>query len=315
MRNSRYVRSAVAISLSLAAGTAWAQAQNYPTGLVKIVSSAQPGSMPDVMARIMADKLAANFGKPVIVEPHPGAAGLTGAQFVSKANPDGHTLEIYTASDLLAPLVNPGTVDPKDLAVVGTVATLPTVLVVSTASRFKTLEDLVAAAKANPGQVVVTSAGFLTATHLTFERFRASSRLNFLHVPSKGGPGAINELLAGRADVYFAPIPAALPLIKGNKVRPLAMGSPTRTPLLPGVATTLEMGYPNSDYNFWVGVAAPAKTPRPIVLRINKEIAAAVAAPDMVERFRGIGVDPWTIPLPEFDAMVKDELELNARLI
>ena len=311
----RWTVVAIAVPLVLASGAAMAQAQTYPSKIVRLVSSAQPGSMPDTIGRFVADKLTVTLGGPVIVEPHPGAAGLTGGQYVARGNPDGYLIGVYTASDTLAPLLNPGVLDPKELTPVASVATVPTVLVVGAASRYKSFGDLVAAAKAEPGKIVVASAGFVTATHLTFERFRTASGLIFLHVPFKGNVGAITALLAGRADMYFAPVPAALPLVKSGKVRTLAMGSPRRSALLPEVQTTLELGYPNSDYNFWIGISAPAKTPRPIVLRLNKAIDAAVAAPDMQERLLKAGAEPWTIGLAELEAMVKNELESNARLI
>ncbi len=192
---------------------------------------------------------------------------------------------------------------------------LPTGLVVTAANRHKTLADLVATAKAHPGKLVAASAGFVTATHLSLERFRIAAGLNILHVPSKGAPGAITELLADRADMYFSPVPGALALLKSGKLRLLAMSSAKRSALFADVPTTLELGYPDSDYNFWIGISAPVKTPRAIVQRLNKETSAAVTSPEMADRFLNIGAEPLAMGVSEFEAMVRDALESNAILI
>jgi len=302
-----------ALTMMLASGVVSAQA--YPTTVIRMISGVQPGSMPDVVGRMIAEKLAIGLGRQIIFEPRPGAAGLTGGQVVARSTPDGHWIGVYTSSDTLAPLLNPGTVDPKDLAPVATVATVPTALTVTVAKSYKTLADLVADARAYPGKLVAASAGFVTATHLSLERFRISAKLNILHVPSKGAPGAIAELLADRADMYFSPVSGALPLIRSGKLRLLAMSSAKRSALFPDVPTTLELGYPDSDYNFWIGISAPAKTPRAIIERINKETRTAVASVDMVEKFLNIGVEPLAMGVAEFEAMVKDALESNAILI
>ena len=299
--------------LAISSGTALAQA--YPTTVIRMISGVQPGSMPDVVGRMIAEKLALALGRQVIFEPRPGAAGLTGGQVVARSTPDGHWIGVYTSSDTLAPLLNPGTVDPKDLAPVATVATVPTGLTVTTAKSYKTLADLVADAKAHPGKLVAASAGFVTATHLSLERFRIAAKLNILHVPSKGAAGAIAELLADRADMYFSPVPGALALIKSGKLRVLAMSSAKRSALFPEVPTTLELGYPDSDYNFWIGISAPVKTPRTIVQRLNKETSAAVTSPEMRDKFLNIGAEPLAMGVAEFEAMVRDALESNAVLI
>ena len=290
-------------------------AQSYPTTVIRMISGVQPGSMPDVVARMIAEKLSTTIGQQVIVEPRPGAAGLTGGLAVVRSKPDGHFIGVYTSSDTLAPLLNPGTIDPKDLAPVATMASVPTGLFVNAASRYKTLADLVDAAKTNPGKLVASSAGFVTATHLSLERFRLSAGLNILHVPAKGAPAATAELLADRADMYFSPIPGVLSLMKSGKVRLLALSSPRRSALFPEVSTTLEQGYKDSDYNFWIGISAPVKTPRVIVERINSETRTAVNSPEMRERYTNMGAEPLTLGVAEFEAMVKIELEANANLI
>jgi tripartite-type tricarboxylate transporter receptor subunit TctC len=267
------------------------------------------------MAHIVAEKMQASLGQPVIVENRLGAGGLVGAASVAKAEPDGHTVMVYASAFTVAPLLNPGVLDPKDLTPVATMATVPTVLVVTPEKGRKSVRDLVAAAKAKPGAIVAASAGVGSATHMNLERFRISAGIEVLHVPLKGAPEALTEVLTGRADFYFA-----LPFqvgghVKEGKLLALAVGSPRRSALFPTVPTTVEAGYPNSDYNFWVGALIAAKTPREIVLRLNKEINAAVNLPDVRERILKLGADPLTMSLPEFEAMIREEFESNAKLI
>jgi tripartite-type tricarboxylate transporter receptor subunit TctC len=304
----------LACVLAFLCGPASAQS-TYPSNVIRMISGIQPGSMPDVVARMVVEKLSKQMGHPMILEPRPGAAGLTGALALARSTPDGHFVGVMTSSDTLAPLVNPGTVDPKDIAPVATFANVPTGLTVVAESRFKSLAEVIEAARAQPGKLVVSSAGFLTATHLSWERLRASAKINILHIAAKGAPAAISELMAGRADMYFSPIPGVLSLLKSGKVRIIALSSAKRSPLYPDVPTTLELGYPDSDYNFWIGMSAPAKTPRAIVERLNREVRSAVTSPEMVEKFTGIAVEPMPLAVSEFEALVKSELEANARLI
>ncbi len=300
-------------ALILASGIA--AAQTFPSRTIRLVSGVSPGSASDTTARIIAEKLQASLGQAVIVENKLGAGGLIGAAYVAKAEPDGHLISIYTSAFTVAPLLSPGLLDPKELTPAATIGTVPTVLVVSTAKNYKTVADLVAAAKANPGGIVATSAGVGTSTHMNLERFRISAGIEVLHMPMKGAPEALTEVLAGRADFYFALPFQVGPQIKDGRLRSLAVGSPKRSALFPDVPTTVEAGYANSDYNFWIGALVAAKTPRDIVLRLNKEFNAAVSSPDVREKFLKLGVDPLSMSLPDFEAMIASEFESNARLI
>jgi len=310
---TRILRAWLALALALAA--CGALAQGFPSRTVRLVSGVTPGSASDTMARIVAEKLQASLGQPVIVENRLGAGGLIGAQYVAKAEPDGHTIMVYASAFTVAPLLTPQALDPKELVPVATMATIPTVLVVTPARGYKNVADLVAAAKARPGQVVATSAGIGSATHMNLERFRISAGIDVLHVPLKGAPEALTEVITGRADFYFALPFQVTANVKSGKLLALAVGSPRRSALFAEVPTTVEAGYPNSDYNFWVGALISAKTPREIVLRLNREFTAAVNAPEVKERFLKLGADPLTMPLPEFEAMIREEFESNARLI
>jgi tripartite-type tricarboxylate transporter receptor subunit TctC len=303
------------IGWTLLAASLAAVAQTYPSRAIHLVSGVTPGSASDTTARIIAEKMQASMGQPVIVENKLGAGGLIGAAYVAKADPDGHMISIYTSAFTVAPLISPGPLDPKDLAPVATIGVVPTVLVVSTAKSYKSVADLVAAAKAKPGAIVATTAGIGSSTHMQLARFRVSAGIEVLEIPMKGAPDALTEVLTGRADFYFALPFQVGPQVKEGKLRALAVGAAKRSPLFPDVPTTVEAGYPNSDYNFWIGALVAAKTPRDIMARLNKEINAAVASPDVRERFLKLGVEPLSMSLPEFEAMIKQELVANAQLI
>jgi tripartite-type tricarboxylate transporter receptor subunit TctC len=313
MKTKLVLAAALAAAVALP-GIAAAQ-QKFPNHTVRLVSGVTPGSASDTMARIIAEKMQASLGQSVIVENRLGLGGLIGAQSVAKGEPDGHTIMIYASAFTIAPLINPGVLDPKDLVPVATIGTTPTVLIVRPDRGWKKVADLVAAAKAKPGGIVAASAGIGSATHMNLERFRLSAGIEVLHVPLKGAAEALTEVLTGRADLYFAlPFQVKGPVQEGKLVA-LAVGSPKRSSLFPNVPTTVEAGYPNSDYNFWVGALVAAKTPRDIVLRLNKEIDRAVNLPDVHERILKLGADPLTMSIADFDAMIKREFEENAKLV
>jgi len=306
-------RCALLAAAVLASGIA--AAQNFPSKTVRLVSGVSPGSASDTMARIVAERLQTTLGQSVIVENRLGAGGLIGAASVAKGDPDGHTIMVYASAFTIAPLINPGVLDPKDLTPVATMATIPTVLVVPTAKGYKSVADLVAAAKAKPGDIIGTTAGIGSATHMNLERFRISAGIEVLPLHLKGAPEAFTEVLTGRADFYFALPFQARANLKDGKILALAVGSPKRSSLFPDIPTTVEAGYPNSDYNFWVGALVASKTPREIVRRLHREFNAAVNAPDIRERIVKTGADPLTLTLPEFEAMIRDEFESNAKLV
>jgi tripartite-type tricarboxylate transporter receptor subunit TctC len=309
----RYRTFAILPTLLFAAAIAFAQAP-FPSKTIHLVSGVSPGSASDTMARIIADKLAASLGQPVIVENKLGAGGLIAAQQVARGEPDGHLISIYTSAYTIAPLLTPGIIKPDELTPVAAMAVVPTTLVVRPGT-FKTLAELVAAAKAKPGALVATSAGIGSSTHMNLERFRIAAGIDVLHVPMKGAPDALTEVLGGRADMYFALTFQVTGFVKEGKLVALAMGSPKRSALLPDVPTTVEAGYPDSDYNFWVGALVSSRTPKPIVERLHKEITAAVNDPDVRAQFVKLGADPLTMSQSEFEEMIRKEFEANARLV
>jgi tripartite-type tricarboxylate transporter receptor subunit TctC len=307
------LKSVAALIVCLASSSV--VAQPWPTKTVRMVATLAPGSAVDIIGRTLAERLAPVLGQPVIVENRPGASTMLAAGLVAKADPDGHTLLVNTSSHTVSPFVVPNTGfdAASDLAAITMVATLPTVLVVPASKPYQTVQELVAAAKAKPGSLNFGSAA--SSTQLNAERFRRSATFEAVHIGFKGAPEVLNELIAGRLDFYFSPVGPALAHIQSGKLRALAIGGPRRSSVLPSVPTTLEAGYPNSDYNFWVGLFAPAKTPAEVVNRLYKETAAAVQSPEVRERLLRLGAEPLTMAPAQFDAHVKEELRTNATLV
>jgi len=289
-------------------------AQAWPTKTVRIVVTLGPGSGTDIVGRMLAEKLAAPLGQPVIVENRPGAQTTVGTAYVAKAD-DGHTLLVTSSSYTVAPFIYPSlpydTV--RDLAAVAPLANLPTVLVVPASKGFRTVHDLVAAAKARPGSINFAAAG--ASTQLNAERFRRSANFQAQHIPFKGAPDALNEVIAGRVDFYFSPVAPALAHIRDGKLVALAVGSAKRAAILPELPTTIEAGFPDSDYNFWVGLFAPARTPREIVSRLHGEASAAFQSAEMRERLSRVGAEPMVMTQAQFDAHIRDELRMNEQLV
>src|SRR5512145_2404562 len=257
------------LSLVLSAAAA---AQSYPTKTVRLISGVTPGSASDTMARILAEELSKRLGQSVIVENRLGAGGLVGAKWVATQEPDGHNVMMYASAFTVSTLLNPG-LDPKELVPVATVATIPTIMI-TPPGRYKTAKDFVAAAKAQPGKLNCATAGSGSATHMALERFRAAAGFEVQNIHTKGAGEALTEVISGRADCYFALVFQAQKMRDSGKVDAHAVSGPKRTALMPDLPTTVEAGYPNSDYNFWVGALVAAKTPRDIVERLHREINA-----------------------------------------
>src|SRR5262245_50222592 len=291
-----------------------ALAQSFPSKPVKFVSGVTPGSASDTMARLLADKLQQKWGQSVIVENRLGAGGLVGAKWVSQQEPDGHTIMMYASAFTVSTLLSPDVLNPKDMQPVATVATIPTILVAQP-GKYKDVKDLVAAAKAQPGRLVCADAGIGSATHMNFERFRFAAGIDVINVHTKGVSEALTEVIAGRADCYFALVFQAKKMVDGGKVVALATGSPRRSSLMPDVPTTLELGFANSDYNFWVGALVPARTPRAIVDKLHADITELVQGPEISGAIRKLGCDPQPMSVKEFETLIARELEENAVLI
>ena len=297
--------------------SAAAQAPAYPTKPIRVVVPFTAGSTTDIIARAITDKLSASLGQQVIVDNRGGAGGTIGAAAVAHAAPDGYTLLIHSSSHT----VSPSTFAKlpydtlKDFAGVTPIATLPNVLVVSPATNLRSVKQLVDTAKAKPGTLNFASAGQGSATHLNAEKFKVQAGINTTHIPFKGSPEAVNEVLAGRVEYYFSPIAPVLAQIREGRLLALAVGSPKRSSALPDIPTTAEAGVPNSEFNFWIGMMAPAKTPREIVARLHAEVQKALASEDVKERFAKLGAEVWTLPPEQFDQYIRDEINVNSKLV
>lgn len=314
-RKAMAALAAAGLGFSLV-GTALAQ-DAYPKQPVKFMVPFTPGSGTDVVARTVAEQLEKALGQPVITENKPGAGGTLGAGLVAAATADGHTVLIHSAAHVanaaLYPSLKYDTL--KDFTPVAMLATLPNVLVTAPGKDFKTVQELVQKAKANPGKYMYASAGNGSATHMNAEKFRAAVGIEAVHVPFKGTPEALTDVMAGRLDWFFAPLVSALPLIKDGKLLALAVGTPQRSSVLPDVPTTLEAGYAHSDYTFWVGMFVPAKTPSAVVVRLHAETMRAVQSDAVRERLRKLGAEIASMSQGQFAALVNTEAGAAAALI
>ena len=293
-----------------------AVAQGWPARTIRTIVPFTAGSGSDIIARTTMEALGARLGQTIVVENRVGAGGTIGAAVVARADPDGYTLLFDSSAHTSTPWVYkklPYSVD--DFVAVAMVASLPQVLVIAPSKGFKTVQDLVAWAKTNPGKATYASGGTGSATHLSVERFRLSAGFEGAHVPFKGGPEAITEVMMGRVDFYFVPALPALSLIQDGKLAALAVSSIRRAAVLPDVPTTTEAGYANSDYNFWVGVFAPVKTARDIVERINREVAAVLGSAEIVARLSRAGAEPLPMTAAEFETLRRTELAANETLV
>jgi tripartite-type tricarboxylate transporter receptor subunit TctC len=304
-------------TLALCALHVGAQAQAWPAKTIRIIVPFTPGSGTDIMARTVSDKLTAQLGQAVVVENRPGAGGTIGAGLVAKAEPDGHTVLVHSSSYTVTPSTyrNLPYDTLRDLTGVVPLGLLPNVLVIAPSKNIRSVRELVAAAKAKPGSLNSASVGIGSATHLNAERFRLGAGIDVVNVPFKGTPEALTEVMTGRVDYYFCPVNAAIPFLKDAKVLALAVGSSKRSLALPELPTTLEAGVANSDYNFWVGMFAPAKVPRDAVNRLHRETVRSLHSPDVREKLARLGAEPMDYSPEQFNAYIREEIAANAALV
>jgi tripartite-type tricarboxylate transporter receptor subunit TctC len=309
------MRALLAAVLATLATHAWAQA--FPSKPVHIIVPFTPGSVTDIMARSVSERLAAALGQPVVVENRPGAGGTIGTAAVAKAPPDGYTLAVVSAGYAVAPVIydNLPYDSARDLAGVIPLANLPSVLFASPALGVKSVKELVALAKARPGALNFPSAGVGSASHVSAEKFRIATGIDVVHVPLKGAPEMVTETLAGRTQFGLVGISAVLAHIREGRLLALAVSSEQRTAALPEVPTMAEAGVPAAQFDFWIGMLAPAQTPRPIVQRIHAEVAKALREPDVRERLSKLGAEPMPMSPEAFDAYMRKQLvELGGML-
>jgi len=293
--NSPVMRKVLALLCALVLCVAAAHAQDrYPQRPVRIVVPFAAGGSTDIFARLLADRLSGALGQPVVVENKPGAAGNIGADAVAKAPPDGYTLLMATTGvmSINNALYKGMTYDAAtDFEYVAYVASITNVLVVGADSPLKSVADIIATAKQSPGKLTFASSGAGASTHMSAELFKAMAGVDLLHVPYKGSGPALPDVMTGRVSMMFENMPGAISYLQAGTLRPLAVTGPQRSSALPNVPTVAESGVPGYESLSWSGIAAPAKTPRDVVARLNREINAILASPDMRQKLADQGAD------------------------
>ena len=305
------------VPLLLCATAAPALAQDYPQRSIRVIVPFAAGSTTDILARAISDKMGENLGQTFIIENRGGASGTIGQQAVATAEPDGYTLMIHSSSHTVSPStfkkLSFDTV--ADFTAITPIATLPNVLVVSPAKGYDSVQKLVEQARARPDELNFASAGQGSATHLNAEKFKAAAKIQAVNIPFKGSGEAVTELLAGRVDYYFSPIAPVIGQIKDGRLLPLAVASPRRAASLPNVPTVAEAGVPGAEFNFWIGLLAPAKMPPAVLDKLHAAAGKAIASPEVQGRFRELGAEPWTLSPADFDQYIRDEIVSNAELV
>ena len=304
------------LSALLIVGSPAAQT-TYPEKPIRMVVGFPPGSQPDTVARLLGQKLAEALGKSIVVDNAMGAAGNIAADRVAKAAPDGYTLGQLSQAQLV---VNPSLYklpyDPvKDFTPISQIIVTPFVLVVHNAVAAKSVKELVALAKAQPGALTFASAGSGSAHHMAAELFKSIANLDIRHIPYKGGPAAIPDLLGGRVMIMFGPIQTVMPVVREGKLRALAVTSLRRSPAVPELPTIAESGYPGFEFRVWYGLLAPARTPAVIVRKLHLETVKALALPDLRARLADLGMESIGNSPDEFAAVIKSEIPKWAKVI
>ena len=299
------------VGFALATLAALAHAQAWPSKPIKWVVPFAPGGTTDILARVVGEKLAIALGQPVIIENKPGAGGGLGAEFTAKAAPDGYTIMGGTISThaINASLYNKLPYDPvKDFVAITLIARVPNMLVINPSISAGSVKELIVLLKANPGKYSFASSGNGTSQHLSGELFKTMAGVDMQHIPYKGSPPALQDVMGGQVAMTFDNITTAWPLAKSGKLRALAVTTATRSAVAPDVPTLAESGLPGFEVGSWQGVFAPAGTPPEIVKRLNTEIVKILKLPAVSEKLVGLGAEPVGNSSEEFTALVKAEV-------
>ena len=303
-------RILLAAFILVAGHAASAFAETWPSKPIHAIIPFGPGSAVDVVPRIVFEQMSSQLGQSIVVENRAGAGGTLGSALVARAEPDGYTMLVHSSAHTITPaLYSKLSYDiTRDFVTVGAIGSVPNVMIMSPSEGFKTVQDYVKAAKADPKMSNYASLGVGSAVQMSAERFRLSAGFDSVNIPFKGGAEGVTEVMAGRVDFYFCPIATALPHVQAGRLLGLAVSSPQRAALLPDIPTTLESGYPDSDYTFWMGIFMPAKTPPDIVAKMHAEMRKALEPPAVKEKLAKLGVEPMPLTAAEFDAQVKKEI-------
>lgn len=292
------------------------EAAGFPGRPIRIVVGFGPGGLPDIYSRMIAPKLVEVLQQQVIVDNRPSAGGVIATQLVADASPDGYTLLSASPSHVILPAIRAKLPYHalKDFAGVTTTAATSYMLVVPPALGVKTVQELIALAKARPGQLNFSSAGIASGTHFAGEMLKQYANIEVIHVPYKGIAEALTDIVAGRVQFTVSSIPSSVTLVKDGRLRALAVTSKKRVSLYPDIPTMVESGMPGYQWDSWSGVFAPAKTPRAIVNKLNREITRALGLPDVQERLRALGAEPAPTTPAQFDKFIAEQLSVVAQL-
>ncbi|MET0202813.1 MAG: tripartite tricarboxylate transporter substrate binding protein [Casimicrobiaceae bacterium] len=309
MRSLRAI-ALCAVAATLALGATQAAAQAYPTKPIRLVIAFPPGGTSDFVGRVIADKLSQFLGQPIVIDNRPGATGLIGTQAVQQAAPDGYTLLLAPSDFTLAPgLQAKPPYDPvKDFAAIGLFINYPHVLVAYPGLPANNAKELIALAKAKPGQLNFASGGSGGSNHISGVAFTHAAGIELTHVPYKGNGPAITDLLADRVQLLFTSIGPVEGHLKAGKLKAIAVTGPKRLAALPDVPTVSEIALPGYEFMTWYGLAAPAGTPKPIIDRLNADLRKTMASPEVMEKLASIGGDLTVNSPDEFAAMIKSEV-------
>lgn len=291
--------------------------EKFPNRPIRMVVGFSAGSQVDVIARMMARKMNESWGQPVTVDNRPGAGSTLANANVAKAAPNGHTLVFNSVSHAInATLYTTLPFDTlRDFAGVSQISSVPLVLAIAPAQGIKSVKELIALAKAKPGQLNYASAGIGSGSHINAEMFNLAAGINVAHIPYKGGVEPLTDTMTGRTLYFFSPLGSTLPFIKDKRLLPLSVSTAKRAPLLPDVPTLAEAALPGFEYDHWYGLLAPVKTPRPILAQLSHEVARILDLPDIREQLASQGVIPKPSTPEEFDKFVRAEVEKLGRVI
>ncbi|HEV7820790.1 MAG TPA: tripartite tricarboxylate transporter substrate binding protein [Burkholderiales bacterium] len=306
----RYGISAAMLFIATFTVAASTYAQTYPIKSVRVVSPYPPGSSADVIGRIYTPKLSEIFGRQFVVDNRAGAAGNIAGEIVAHAAPDGYTLLLLNTPLVSSqPLYKDLTFDvARDFQPIGMLGTAPHMLVVNPASSVKTVQELIAFAKARPGKLTYASTGTGGSLHLTMEMFKTQTGTNMLHVPYKGSAFTVPELIGGQVDVMFGSIPSLLPHVKSGRIRALGVSSVKRSAVVPDIPTIAESGLPGFESYTWLTLAGPVGTPHPIVTALNAAIAKCVQSPETANMLANQSTEPSLMTPQETAAFIRDEI-------
>ncbi len=312
MKRATSLRTVLATAALCLAGGACAQgAPAYPVKAIKLLIGFPPGSAADVVARLVTPRLGEALGQPVVADNRPGASSSIAAEATVRAPADGYTLFMGSVANAINASLNKdiGFDFAKDLAPVAGLASLPNLLVVHPSLPARSVAELVAAAKANPGAILYGSSGNGTSPHLSGELLNLMADVKLVHIPYKGSPQAVTDLLAGRVQVMFSPVSTVLPQVKAGKLRALASTGAQRTAAAPDLPTVSEAGLPGFETSIWFGLFAPAATPRDVTERLARETARVIGAPDLRAQFAAQGIDPLQKTPEQLAEYVREEID------